>query len=280
MRSIPALSLVAAVVLAGCAINTNTVVGDGRLASEQRAIGAVSALDMRGPLAVEVRVGEAPSLRIEADANLLPLIRTEVVDGTLRLAVKGKVRTDHDLRVIWTVPQLSQVTAAGSGNLNVTGLKGGPLTLTKSGSGDTRLTGRVGTFNVEASGSGDIDAHELHSGNANLSLSGSGSIDMGDVTAEALNVKVRGSGELRASGTVAQLNAKVAGSGEARLKSLVTQHAELLTTGSGDIAAQASRSLIAQTRGSGRITVYGNPARRDITGRHVEVVDQAPAASL
>jgi hypothetical protein len=280
MRPVPALSFLAAVALAGCAIGINTTVGDGHVVSEQRAIGDATELDLRGPLAVEVRVGETPSLRVEADGNLLPLIRTEVVNGTLRLAVEGNVHSAHSLRVVWTAPQLSQVHAAGSGHLTVTGLKGGPLTLTKSGSGDATLSGRVGTLNMQATGSGDINARDLHSGNANLSLAGSGSIDLGDVTADALNVKVRGSGDLRAGGAVAQLNAKVTGSGEARLKALASGHAELSATGSGDITARASDSLVAQSRGSGRITVYGNPARRSITGRHVDVIDQAPAAAL
>jgi hypothetical protein len=280
MRPISALSLVAALAVAGCAISRDTVVGDGHVVSEQRAVGNVTALDMRGPLTVEVRVGEAPSLRVEADANLLPLIRTETVGGTLRMTVDKQVRSMHSLRVIWTAPQLAQLTQSGSGRLTVAGLQGGPLTLTKSGSGDAHLAGRVGALNIQASGSGDVDGRELHSGNANLSLAGSGSINVGDVTADALNVKVRGSGELQAGGAVAQLNAKVVGSGDARLKSLASAHAELSTTGSGDISAQVGRSLIAQTTGSGRITVYGNPAQRSITGRHVDVIDPAPASSL
>jgi len=288
MRPLSILGFAAAIAMAGCAIivtpgegeaqfktifSNDAVVGDGKPASEQRAIDSAAQLDMRGPLVVEVKVGQAPSLRVEGDSNLLPLIRSEVVNGTLRLWVEGNVRTDQTLRVTWTTGQLSQVTAAGSGRLSVAGLAGGPLTLTKTGSGAAQLSGRVGTLNMHATGSGDIDARELHSGNANLSLAGSGSIVMGDVKADALNVKVHGSGELQAAGTVAQLNAQVVGSGDARLKSVASEHAELSTTGSGDITAQVGRSLIAQTTGSGRITVYGNPAQRSITGRHVDVVN-------
>ncbi len=274
MRSIFTFGFVAAVGLAGCAnVYSDAVTGDGKVVTEQRAAAGALQLDMRGPLVVDVKVGQAPSLQVEGDSNLLPLIRSEVVDGTLRLWVEKNVHTNHVLHVTWTTAQLTQVTAAGSGRLAVTGLQGGPLTLTKTGSGTAQLTGSVGLLNMQATGSGDIDARELHSGNANLSLSGSGSIVMGEVKADALNVKVRGSGELQAAGAVAQLNAQVVGSGDARLKSVASEHAELSTTGSGDITAQVGRSLIAQTTGSGRITVYGNPAQRNITGRHVDVVE-------
>lgn len=274
MRPVSTFSIAAAIALAGCAITPDSaVVGDGKSASETRTVDSAAQLDMRGPLVVDVTVGPAPSLKVEGDSNLLPLIRSEVVDGTLRLWLDKTVRSNQVLHVTWTTARLSQVTAAGSGRLTVAGLAGDPLTLTKTGSGAAQLSGRVGTLNMKATGSGDIDARELHSGNANLSLAGSGSIVMGEVKAEALNVKVRGSGELQAAGTVSQLNAQVVGSGDARLKSVASEHAELSTTGSGDITARVGRSLIAQTTGSGRITVYGNPARRSITGRHVDLIE-------
>ncbi|SHH56509.1 head GIN domain-containing protein [Massilia sp. CF038] len=289
MRSISLATSIAAIALglAGCAIivapgediqfktafSEHAVQGDGQVLTEARTVEGVAQLDMRGPLQLEVRVGEANALQVEADSNLLPLIRTQVVNGTLRVWLESEVRTDHAVKVRWSVPQLSQITTAGSGRLSVTGLNGGPLTLSKSGSGTSTISGRVGILNVQASGSGELDARELESGNANLSLAGSGSIRVGKVSAESLNVRLRGSGQLQATGAVERLNANLVGSGDARLNDVRSVHAELSTTGSGDISASVERSLIAQTTGSGSITVYGNPAQRNISGRHVKVVN-------
>jgi hypothetical protein len=288
MRPLPTLSLLAALVLAGCAIivtpnegdvhlktvfSKDAVLGDGRVTSERREVEGLPELAISGPLLVEVRVGEARSLQVEADGNLLPLIRTQAEGEILKIWVEGEVRTNNGMRVLYTVPQLSKVKASGSGRLTVSGLQGGALTLNKSGSGDSKLSGRVGTLNMQLTGSGDVDAAALRSGNANLSLTGSGRLKLGQVSADALNIKLRGSGELEASGSVAQLNAQVVGSGGANLKELASQRADLSTTGSGDISARVTQSLVAQTTGSGRITVYGNPAQRNISGRHVKVVE-------
>lgn len=291
MRPIHVFSCFAAVgfmTLAGCAIivapndgdvsfktafSRDTVVGDGQLKLERRAVSNLADLDMSGPVNVEVRVGPEASLQVEADANLLPLVRTEANGGALRVRIDGNVRTSHAIRVIYTVPQLSQIRATGSGRLTVTELNGGALTLTKMGSGSSQLSGRVGNLNMELTGSGDVDASALHSGNANLSLTGSGGITLGHVKGELLNVKVRGSGDVHASGSASQLNARVTGSGAAALKDVATQSADLSTNGSGDITARVQQTLVAQSNGSGQITVYGNPAQRNVSGKNVQVLN-------
>ncbi len=290
MRPLLALTCIAAaaLTLAGCAIivapndgdvqirtmfSKTDVVGDGHLTLERRTVASLTDLDMSGPVQVEVRVGQAPSLQVEADANLLPLVRTETSGATLRVWVEGSVRTNNAIRVIYTVPQLSQIHATGSGRLTVNELNGGALMLTKTGSGASVLSGRVGNLNMQLTGSGDVNASALQSGNANLSLTGSGGIILGRVSADSLNVKVRGSGELQASGTATQINARVSGSGGVNLMGLTSQSADLSTDGSGDITAQVKQTLVAQSNGSGHITVYGNPPQRNVTGKHVQVLN-------
>lgn len=273
--------------LTGCAIIVNgnddvqlktvfssdAVTGDGQLAHDRRAVGNVSAIDVSGPLEVLVRVGPAPSLEVEADGNLLPLIRTEVAAGVLRMWVQGNVRSNNSLRVTYTLPTLTQVHASGSGRLTISELNGAALSLNKSGSGSATLSGRVSRLDLQQSGSGQVNAGALHTGDANLTLNGSGRMSLGPLQGSALTVNVHGSGSLQASGTVATLNAHVHGSGGADLAALASDQADLISSGSGDITAQVRRSLVAQSNGSGRITVYGNPAQRNVSGKHVLVLN-------
>jgi hypothetical protein len=199
------LSAACLLALSGCAIivngnddvqvksvfNSDAVVGDGHLAHERRAVGSVSALDVSGPLEVNVRVGPAPSLEVDADSNLLPLIRTEVSGGALRMWVAGNVRSNNSLRVTYTVPALTQVRASGSGRLTVSELNGAPLDFSKSGSGTAQLSGRVGRLDVQQSGSGQVNASALRTGDANLNLNGSGRMSLGQVQGGALTANVR-----------------------------------------------------------------------------------------
>jgi hypothetical protein len=285
MRSI--LSVGCLLALSGCAIivtgsddvqvksvfSANAVVGDGRLAHDVRAVGNVSAIDVGGPLEVNVRVGPATSLEVEADSNLLPMIRTEVSGGVLRMWVEGSVRSANSLRVTYTTPSLLDASASGSGRLTISELSGTPLNFSKSGSGAANLSGRVSRIDVRHSGSGAINAGALRTNEANLALSGSGRMSLGPVQGNALTVNLHGSGSLQASGTVASLNARVQGSGSADLTSLASEQADLAIDGSGNITARVTRALVAQSTGSGRITVYGNPAQRNVSGKHVVVLN-------
>jgi hypothetical protein len=285
MRSI--LSVGCLLALSGCAIivtgsddvqvksvfSANAVVGDGRLAHDVRAVGNVSAIDVGGPLEVNVRVGPATSLEVEADSNLLPMIRTEVSGGVLRMWVEGSVRSANSLRVTYTTPSLLDASASGSGRLTISELSGTPLNFSKSGSGAANLSGRVSRIDVRHSGSGAINAGALRTNEANLALSGSGRMSLGPVQGNAMTVNLHGSGSLQASGTVASLNARVQGSGSADLTSLASEQADLAIDGSGNITARVTRALVAQSTGSGRITVYGNPAQRNVSGKHVVVLN-------
>jgi hypothetical protein len=281
------LSAACLLALSGCAVivtgqddvqvksvfSSDATVGDGRLAHERRAVGSVSAIDVSGPLEVNVRVGPAPSLEVDADSNLLPLIRTEVSGGTLRMWVEGNVRSNNSLRVTYTVPSLTQARAAGSGRLTISELNGAPLDFSKSGSGSVHLSGRVSRLDVQHNGSGQLNASALRSGDASLTLNGSGRISLGEVRGNALTANVHGSGSLQASGSVAALSAHIHGSGGVNLTALASDRADLTTNGSGDISATVRRELVAQSNGSGRITVYGNPAQRSVSGKNVLVLN-------
>ncbi|HAK91274.1 GIN domain-containing protein, partial [Massilia timonae] len=165
MRTLIALASLAA--LTGCAIivapgdgetrvhtawSSDAKEGNGVAARDQRAIGALPAISVSGSLPVEVRVGPAPSLVVEADSNLLPLIRTETEGDTLRIYSEKSLRSKTPLRIVYTVPRLSEVRASGATRVEVSDLAGTPLDVRKSGSSEVRLSGKVGNLNARSSG--------------------------------------------------------------------------------------------------------------------------------
>lgn len=292
MRTPLAIALscaVACALLGGCAIIVNpggegdvqvrtpfssdSVDGNGVPARDERAIAAVRGLEVNGTITVDVRVGPATSLVVEADSNLLPYIRTEVRGDRLVIEKERAFRTDHPVRVTYTVPQLADVRHNGSGYLSVQGLNGGPLVVDERGSGSVLLTGRVASLDATLNGSGSIDATTLQSGGGSVSVNGSGRVVAGRVHGERVAANLNGSGQLRMSGAVRSLSARANGSGHLDLADLVSEQADLSSTGSGGITANVRQSLVAQNGGSGGIRVYGNPAQRTVSGKLVQVVN-------
>lgn len=255
------------------AFGSNLVEGDGVAASEQRSVGTHGRLEIGGSMQVEVRVGQAPSLLVEADRNLLPYIRTVAHGDTLEITSDRLLRSKTPMRVVYTVPRLSEVRAGGAGQVLVRDLAGAPLDVRKSGSGQVRLAGKVDSLNAHVSGSGTVDAGELRSASADLSVSGSGRMNVGDIQGDYARVLVSGSGVLQAAGRVRSLNARVSGSGNVDLAALSSQEADLASSGSGGIRATVRQSLVAHGGGSGGIRVYGQPPQSSITGKGVHLLD-------
>ncbi|MGB9110928.1 MAG: head GIN domain-containing protein [Telluria sp.] len=288
MRTLIAIACLAA--LSGCAIvvapgadngdyqvrtpfNSNTVDGDGIAARDQRTIGTVNGLDVNGSFVVDVRVGPATSLVVEADGNLLPLIHTDVRGDTLNIYTDRSYRSRNPVRVIYTAPRLSDLRQNGSGRVSVQGLQGAPLTLRRNGSGAVVLNGQVASLDLESNGSGSVDASGLQSASARLSLTGSGRLEVGQVRGDYAIVNLNGSGQLHVSGAVRSLTARANGSGQLDLSRLASDQADLASNGSGGMTANVKQSLIAQNGGSGGIRVLGNPAQRSVSGNHVQMLN-------
>jgi hypothetical protein len=283
------LALAALSILAGCAVivvpdngdgsvqykssfSGTAVQGDGHNVVENRQVANLDGIDINGPMQVEVRVGQAASLQVEGDSNILPLLRTDASGGTLRVWIEGNVRTSNPLRVVYTTPALRHVVANGSGQLAVSGLSGGPLDLALNGSRSVRVSGSVDRLDARLNGSGGMNASGLNSGTTMASLTGSGRLDLGRVNGETLNLELRGSGGANASGNVRSMTVRLNGSGSADLAGLTSESADLSSNGSGSISAAVTRSLVAYANGSGGVTVYGNPAQRNVSGKRVTIV--------
>jgi hypothetical protein len=287
MRTLTAIACLAA--LGGCAIvvapgadgdyqvrtslNSDLVDGNGVAGRDQRMVGTVNGLDVNGSIVVDVRVGQATSLVVEADSNLLPLVRTEVRGDTLNIRTDGSYRTRNPVHVIYTVPRLTDLHQNGSGRVNVQGLDGTPLTLRRNGSGAVSLSGQVASLDADSNGSGSVDAVNLQSASARLALTGSGRLQVGQVRGDYAIVNLNGSGQLRVSGAVRSLTARANGTGHLDLSKLSSDQADLSSSGSGGITANVRQSLVAQNGGSGGIRVYGNPGQRSVSGNHVQMLN-------
>ena len=279
MRTPFAIAITCAI-LGGCAIivapggdGAYSIEGNGVPARDERMIATVPALEVNGTITVDVRVGPATSLVVEADSNLLPYIRTELRGDRLVIEKERSFRTNHPVRVTYTVPRLANVRHDGSGYLSVQDLNGGPLVVEGRGSGSVLLTGRVSSLDVAQDGSGSIDATTLQSAGGNLTLNGSGRVVAGRMQGERVTASLNGSGQLRVTGAVRHLAARSNGSGHLDLADLVSEQADLSSTGSGGITANVRQSLVAQNGGSGGIRVYGNPAQRTVSGQLIQVVN-------
>lgn len=187
------------------------IVGSGRVVRQERAVSRFDRVETRGAEVVEVRFGPRPSLVVAADDNILPLLKTEVSDGTLKIESRGSYRIRGPVRVWITTPNLQSFQTMGSGDVTIHGVSNPRLALAIHGSGDMRATGRTGELDVDIYGSGNAQLAGLAAQNAAASVYGSGNVTVR--ASGQLNARVMGSGNVQYVGRPAALRAQRMGSG-------------------------------------------------------------------
>ena len=187
------------------------VVGNGQKASETRPIGPVSAIDADGAFALTIKLGAPPGLTIEADKNLLAIVKTEVSNGRLDLYADKSYSADGRIKVTVTQPSITGISASGSNQVDAEGLSGGPLSISLNGSNHAVLSGSVSAVTAHLSGSNHLSAQQLTADSANVTVSGSGNAAV-DARQQVV-AEISGSGSISISGNPKARNTQVNGSG-------------------------------------------------------------------
>jgi hypothetical protein len=191
--------------------NMPTVQGSGRVTRQNRAVGPFQRIEMMGAEVVDVRLGARPSVVIAADDNVLPLLTSEVRNGTLKLASRGSYRIRGPVRVWVTVPNLESFVSSGSGDVTIHGVNNPRMKLTINGSGSMQATGRTDNLDLNINGSGTAQLAGLAARNVNAGLHGSGNATVR--ASGLLDARVIGSGNLRYIGRPARVRPTRVGSG-------------------------------------------------------------------
>ena len=193
-------------------------------------VGNFTELGVVGPYDVTVTSGKAPGVRAYGDAADLDQLKVEVRSGRLEIGPRD--------RKTWRLLHLSK-----PGKLQVT---------------VPSLTG------VGLAGSGDVVVDRLRGGRVSLDVAGSGNLNVGVIDGRAAKLSIAGSGDIMAAGHCDSADLSVAGSGDIRAGGLKCQTASVSVAGSGDVSVNASRTAKVSIMGSGDVTVTGG-ARCDIS---------------
>ncbi len=189
-------------------------------------------------------------------------LQLDGLDGSADLSVHGT----GNAQIGGKVASL-EVQKSGSGNLALDGLNGGKVNIKGNGTGNIQLRGHTGAVKLEMAGSTDLRAEGLDVTDVEVVLHGTGSARLGTVKAERFQARLSGSGNLTAHGQARSVDLAVSGTGDAMLTQLSADDARLQASGSGAIRTTVRNSVWANAKGSGTITIDGQPLQRDVTGK-------------
>lgn len=196
--------------MAGCALHHNEVVGSGKRQREKREVAAFSSISTEGAYEIAVVSQQGLSLEIEADDNILPLIKTDVSNGVLHIkATRGFSINNHIVVKIGT-PNIEGISTSGAGTIDISGLKNDKFEIDSNGAGVIKVSGETGSLDIESNGASKIDAHKLRAAKGTVEANGVSKIEVN--ASEELNVTISGPASVIYSGDP-KLNKTVNGPG-------------------------------------------------------------------
>lgn len=173
--------------------------GSGNVATEKREIGEFSRIDVSHVFQVEVTAQSGYAVEVEADDNLLPLIKTEIRGGTLHIDLDQRVKTSNAMKIRIAAPNIDRIEASGASRVNVSNLNNSELAVDTSGASKINVAGSTGNLIVDVSGASSIDASNLNAATANVDASGASNVAVN--VANELHAEASGASRISYSGS-------------------------------------------------------------------------------
>ena len=141
------------------------VVGSGNVIAQSRNVSGFEAVSFEGVARLVLEQTGTESLTISADDNILPLLISEVREGTLFLGFASDTNITDTEPIVFTlsVRTLTRLTAAGVVEVDARGIDTGRLDVTVAGVSNVSAAGRADRQNVVVSGVSTYLAENLES---------------------------------------------------------------------------------------------------------------------
>jgi hypothetical protein len=207
--------------------------GDGNVLKETRQVSSFNGIDVSGAFEIIIKQGGAEEVTVESDANLLPLIRTEVVGNTLRIETRKPVYNSTVMKVYITVKDLKMIDVSGAVDIRTDGRLVVPeLSIDASGASDSKMELEVRKLELDCSGASKM-AFSGSATDVEMDLSGASEIHGYDLLAESYNIEISGAGNARIN-VSKRIRAEISGAGSVKYKGSPTE-VDQSVSGAGSI---------------------------------------------
>jgi hypothetical protein len=211
----PLLLVAITVAFSGCHFGRG-IAGSGNRKTEKRELKSFNAIDSSGAYEINVTCQKPASLEIEADDNILPLIKTEVRDGILFVTDDKDYHSSKSSALRITLPELNSLSSSGASEIKIADANSGDLKLASSGADSLIAAGKAKSVTISSTGAGKVDTSKLTAEKAKVEISGAANVDV--YASDQLDVTVSGVGNVSYSGNPKVVNKNVSGVGSVNPK--------------------------------------------------------------
>ena len=190
----------------------NTVIeGNDIIKKETRNLDNFANVDFFGAYEIIINHGQKQQVTVTADENILPLITTKVSSEKLTVSLKRSVSTKKLIKIMITVPNISNINVSGASIANISGVNNSEMNIEISGTAQLTVDGKSKNVKLGISGSGSINSHNLKSQNVAILISGTG--DIKTHCSEKLSISIQGMGSVVYFGNPSSIDRDISGLG-------------------------------------------------------------------
>ncbi len=212
--------------VSSCMIDFKEIItGSGNVALEKRDIENFDALDVSSGLEVLVTFGEKTYLEIEADENLVELIKTDLRNRRLRIYSEMNIRRAKSKKIHITVPQLRSIEVSEAA-------------IVKS-----QNSLKTDEIEIEVSSAGELEL---------------------EVEARIIRTEVSSAANVFLKGETEQLHAEVSSAGKLNAFDLVSKYCYISVSSAGHAKVNTQKELNAEASSAGSILYVGDPIEKII----------------
>ena len=173
-RVLPLAALTAVVAIAGLtgACSSIAVKGTGPIRTETRSAASFTKLESSFGVLVDLTVGPATSITVEAPEDLLAIVTTEVHGDELQIRGTTDFITVTPVKVHIATPDLESIELFGGSIVTVDGLAVDSLGVEVSGGAQLTATGTAESVAIDGSGGGQVWLDQLEARLVTMELSG------------------------------------------------------------------------------------------------------------
>jgi len=246
-------------ILAVAGLTVTSVVGQQR---ETRAVSGFTGIEASSVFDITVSKGDAESLLIEADSDIMPFVRAEVRDGVLHLFIDNswKQKSVKTLRASVVMRSLDKVTLSGASKIAVNDLfAADDFSVKCSGTSQLKLHLNVKQLNVSASGACKIHISGHASENLWIDVSGTTNFQ-GELRANTVMFNSSGVSSVYLSGSATDIIVNASGTSRINAENFAVKTAIVNSAGTSKIIVNVEDSMIVNSAGASSVNYKGSPA--------------------
>jgi len=221
---------------------TPIIEGSGNVITEiYNATEEFNKLTVQGNLTVYLKKGDFQNIEIDAEDNIMQLVKVEVKDGELIAKTESSISTNKEVNVYILYKDLNSISSIGNARIKVL----------------SELSGE--TVSLDCSDSSYLIIDSIEAENLEVNSKGSSNIILKRVLTENISANLQGGSNLKIAGETKTIEALTSGRSDLYAKNLFAYSANISSIGSSTSRVHVKKELCAQAFGAADIDYYGNP---------------------